>query len=97
MNIDLRKMMKVWFFFVEMVGWVGEVVDFLKMLFYQFCFMIVCMLVECEFLVGEFEEKFNIYQLYFLQYLMVLWSFGIVEIWWDGKQIFYCLIEEKVV
>ncbi|MFT4183889.1 MAG: sulfite-sensing transcriptional repressor BigR [Rhizobium sp.] len=79
----------------EMAVRAADVANLLKTLSHQARLMIVCMLVEGEFSVGDLEEKLDIHQPHLSQHLTVLRGSGIVETRREGKQIFYRLTEEK--
>ncbi|CZT37839.1 sulfite-sensing transcriptional repressor BigR [Rhizobium sp. 9140] len=95
MTTDLKTMLKAGLSPVEMATRAGEVANLLKTLSHQARLMIVCTLVEGEFSVGELEEKVDIHQPHLSQHLTVLRNSGIVQTRREGKQIFYCLTEER--
>ncbi|UWU29248.1 sulfite-sensing transcriptional repressor BigR [Rhizobium sp. WSM1274] len=95
MTSDLKAMMKAGLSPAEMAGRAGEVANLMKTLSHPARLMIVCTLVEGEHSVGELEEKIDVHQPHLSQHLTVLRGSGIVETRREGKQIFYCLTEEK--
>ena len=95
MSTDLKAMMKAGLSPAEMASRAGEVATLLKTLSHPARLMIVCTLVEGEYSVSELEEKVDVHQPHLSQHLTVLRGSGIVETRRDGKQIFYCLTEEK--
>jgi DNA-binding transcriptional ArsR family regulator len=95
MIADLRKMKQAMLAPDDLAMRAGEVANLLKTLSHPARLMIVCILVEGEYSVGELEAKVDVHQPHLSQHLTVLRGSGIVETRREGKQIFYRLTEEK--
>ena len=78
-----------------MVAQAGAVAGLLRTLANRHRLMLVCMLVEGEYSVGQLEAELGLRQPSLSQQLTVLRSAGIVETRRDARQIYYRLTEQK--
>lgn len=73
----------------------SEVTDLLRILANPNRLMILCILVEGEFSVGQIEDRLDLHQPTLSQQLTVLRKAGFVDTRREAKQVFYRLAEPK--